>query len=107
VTRPPPGQTPEVCPRRRRRSDSLLRVPAADRLIARVPNAKDLKPSIGVHLSSREEGGRLAQTAGVKTLVLSPLMPSDDPEVADPMWKDAASTHFRGTVILRNDLLGI
>ena len=38
--------------------------------------------------------------AGVKTLVLSHLVPPDDPAVTDQMWIDAAKKHFRGTVIL-------
>jgi len=49
----------------------------------------------------------LAQAAGVKTLVLSHLVPPDDPEVTDRMWIDAARRHFRGPVILGRDLLEI
>ena len=51
--------------------------------------------------------GRAAQQAGVKTLVLSHFVPPDDPEVTDTMWRDAASRHFRGTVIVGRDLLEI
>ena len=54
---------------------------AIDRLVARVPNAAALKASILAHQTSAEDAGRLAQTAGVKTLVLSHLVPPDDPEV--------------------------
>ena len=44
---------------------------------------------------------------GVKTLVLSHLVPADDPTVTDQMWIDAARTHFGGTVIVGRDLLEI
>ena len=86
---------------------SVLYVPAVDRLVARVPNAPTLKASIVAHQTSVEDAGRLAQAAGVKTLVLSHLVPPDDPVVTDQMWIDAARAHFRGTVILGKDLLEV
>ena len=81
--------------------------PAIDRLVAGVANATDLKRSILSHHTSAEDAGRVAQAARVKTLVLSHLVPAEDPQVRDRMWTDAASTHFRGRVILGRDLLEI
>ena len=49
----------------------------------------------------------MAQAAGVKKLVLSHLVPPDDPEVTEQMWGDAARAHFRGTVVVGRDLLEI
>jgi ribonuclease BN (tRNA processing enzyme) len=49
----------------------------------------------------------VAQAAGVKTLVLSHLVPPDDLQIAEPMWVEAAQLHFRGPVILGRDLLVI
>ena len=86
---------------------SVLYVPAVDRLVARVPNATALKTSIIAHQTSAEDAGRVAQAAGVKTLVLSHFVPPDDPEVTDQMWMDAARVHFRGTVIVGKDLLEV
>ncbi len=86
---------------------AALYVPAVDRLVARVPNAPALKASIIAHQTSAEDAGRVAQAAGVKTLVLSHLVPADDPEVTDRMWIDAARVHFRGTVIVGKDLLEV
>jgi ribonuclease BN (tRNA processing enzyme) len=86
---------------------SVLYVPAVDRLVARVPNARALKASIIAHQTSAEDAGRVAQAAGVKTLVLSHLVPADDPSVTERMWIDAARTHFSGTVIVGRDLLEI
>jgi ribonuclease BN (tRNA processing enzyme) len=78
-----------------------------DRLVAAVPNAADLKRSILSHHTSAEDAGRVAAAAGVKTLVLSHLVPAEDPTITDQMWIDAARKHFRGQVILGKDLMEI
>lgn len=79
--------------------------PAIDRLVAGVPNAARLKESIVSHHTSAEDAGRVAQAAGVETLVLSHLVPAQDPEVTDRMWIDAANVHFKGRVIVGKDLM--
>jgi ribonuclease BN (tRNA processing enzyme) len=84
-----------------------LYAPGIDRLVAGVPNATSLKQSIMSHHTTAEDAGRIAQIAGVKTLVLSHLVPADDPAVTERMWIDAARTHFRGRVIVGKDLLEI
>jgi ribonuclease BN (tRNA processing enzyme) len=86
---------------------SVMYPPAIDRLVARVPNAAALKGSILAHQTSAEDAGRVAQLAGVKTLVLSHFVPPDDAGITDAMWREAASRHFRGTVIVGRDLLEI
>lgn len=88
-------------------SDEALYVPAVDRLVARVPNAARLKESILSHHTSVEDAGRVAEAAGVKTLVLSHFVPPDDPDVTDQMWIDAARTTYRGRIIVGKDLLEI
>src|SRR5687767_1476396 len=65
-------------------------VPAVERMVARVPNATALRQSILSHHTSAEDAGRVAQAAGVKVLVLSHLVPPDDPAITDRMWIDAA-----------------
>ncbi|MEP7384396.1 MAG: MBL fold metallo-hydrolase [Gemmatimonadota bacterium] len=80
---------------------------AVDRLIANVPNAPDLKRSILSHHTSAEDAGRVAQAARVKTLVLSHLIPAEDPAVPESMWIDAARQHFDGTIIVGRDLMEI
>jgi ribonuclease BN (tRNA processing enzyme) len=84
-----------------------LYVPGVDRLVAGVENASTLKQSIISHHTTAEDAGRVAQAAGVKTLVLSHFVPPDDPAITDQMWGDAARTHFRGTVIVGKDLMEI
>jgi ribonuclease BN (tRNA processing enzyme) len=84
-----------------------LHLPGVDRLVARVPNATTLKRSLLSHHTSAEDAGRVAQAAGVKILVLSHLVPPDDPEVTDAMWIEAARKSFRGQVVVGRDLLEI
>lgn len=86
---------------------SVMFPPAIDRMVARVPNAAALKASILAHQTSAEDAGRVAQAAGVRTLVLSHFVPPDDPDLSDAIWREAARRHFRGTVIVGKDLLEI
>jgi ribonuclease BN (tRNA processing enzyme) len=84
-----------------------LWLPAVDRLVATIPNSTTLKKHIIDSHTTVEDVGRVAQAAGVKTLVLSHFVPADDPAITDQMWLDAARTHFRGTVIVGKDLMEI
>jgi ribonuclease BN (tRNA processing enzyme) len=78
---------------------------AIDRIVASVPNAATLREHLIASHTMVEDCGRVAAAAGVKTLVLSHLIPPDDPAITDQMWIDAARAHFRGTVVLAKDLL--
>ena len=78
-----------------------------DRLVARTANATTLTKHILESHTSVEDCGRVATAADVKTLVLSHLVPADDPEVTDEMWLEAARAHFKGTIILGKDLLEV
>jgi ribonuclease BN (tRNA processing enzyme) len=82
-------------------------VPGVERLEIRGTITAALKRSIMSHHTTAEDAGRVAQKAGVKKLVLSHLVPSDDPAITDQMWIDAARTHYRGEVILGKDLLEV
>jgi ribonuclease BN (tRNA processing enzyme) len=86
---------------------SVMFPAAVERLVSRVPNAAILRASILAHQTSVEDAGRIAQAAGVKTLVLSHLVPPDDPSLTDQMWLDAAKIHFGGEVIVGRDLLEV
>jgi len=81
----------------------VLWVPAVDRLVARVPNAVMLKKHIIDSHTSAEDVGRVAAAAGVKTLVLSHLVPADDPGVTEQMWIDAARGAFKGQILVARD----
>jgi ribonuclease BN (tRNA processing enzyme) len=84
-----------------------LFLPAVDRIVATVSNASTLKKHLLDSHTSAEDCGRVAQAAGVKLLVLSHLVPVDDPQVTDAMWVAAVRTHFTGQVIVGKDLLEI
>src|SRR5271170_4521414 len=77
-----------------------LYLPALDRLLARVPNASRLREHILAAHSSVEDAAKIAAAAGVKTLVLSHLVPSDDPDVTDAMLRAAAQPHFAGRIVV-------
>jgi ribonuclease BN (tRNA processing enzyme) len=86
--------------------DALF-LPGIERLAARVPNASALRKSVLSHHTTAEDAGRVAREAGVKLLVLSHLVPPDDPEITDQMWLDAAGREFSGQIVVGRDLLEV
>lgn len=84
-----------------------LYVPAVDRLVARVGSAVRLREHLIASHTAVEDCGRVAAAAGVGTLVLSHLVPADDPSVTDQMWLDAAAAHFEGHIVVGKDLMEI
>jgi ribonuclease BN (tRNA processing enzyme) len=80
-----------------------LWVPAVDRLVARNPYAATLKKHIIDSHTAVEDVGRVAAAAGVKTLVLSHLVPADDPTITDAMWIGAARPYFKGDIVVAHD----
>jgi ribonuclease BN (tRNA processing enzyme) len=84
-----------------------LYVPGVDRLVARVPNASSLKKHLLDSHTAAEDCGRVAREAGVKMLVLSHLVPADDPLVTDLMWIEAARSQFKGEVVVARDLMEV
>lgn len=85
--------------------EALYDAAAVERLIASVPNAMDLRRSILSHHTTAEEAGRTAAAAGVRTLVLSHLIPAEDPAITEDMWIAAARKHFSGRIIVAKDLM--
>ncbi|MGH9202100.1 MAG: MBL fold metallo-hydrolase [Vicinamibacterales bacterium] len=82
-------------------------IPAVDRIVGTVPNASTLKAHLLASHTSPEDCGRIAESAGVKTLVLSHFVPGGDPTVTDQMWMDAARRFFRGRIVVGKDLMVI
>ena len=101
------------------RSDNLVRLargadmlvhealwlPAVDRIVARDPHAATLRKHLLDSHTSAEDCGRVAQAAGVKTLVLSHLVPGGDATITDDMWIGEVRKHFAGPVVIGNDLM--
>jgi ribonuclease BN (tRNA processing enzyme) len=79
-------------------------VPGVDRLVGMNPNATTLKKHIIDSHTPVEEVGQVAAAAGVKTLVLSHLVPADDDRLTDQMWIDLAAAHFKGRIVVAKDL---
>jgi ribonuclease BN (tRNA processing enzyme) len=52
-----------------------------------------------------EDVGRIAAAAGVKTLVLSHLVPGETPPVSDEEWTAGARQHFGGRIVVGRDLM--
>jgi ribonuclease BN (tRNA processing enzyme) len=80
-----------------------LWVPAVDRLVARVPNAATLKKHIIDSHTAVEDVGRVAAAAGVKMLVLSHLVPADDPALTDETWICGARPYFKEEIVVARD----
>jgi ribonuclease BN (tRNA processing enzyme) len=49
----------------------------------------------------------MAAEAGVKTLVLSHLVPGDDPSITEEMWIEGARKYYKGTIVVGRDLLEV
>jgi len=82
-------------------------LPAIDKLIQQNPNSKRLREHLLASHTSTEDVGRVAAQAGVKTLVLTHLVPGDDPSITDEQWSEGARKHFAGKIIVGKDLLEV
>jgi len=82
-------------------------VPAIDALVKRATNASRLREHIFASHTSTEDAGRIAAEAGTKTLVLSHLVPGDDPSITDEQWSEGARKYFKGRVLVGKDLLEV
>jgi ribonuclease BN (tRNA processing enzyme) len=85
----------------------VIHKPSLARLMARVPNADRLVEHIVASHTTHTDVGRVAKQAGVKTLVLTHFVPSDDPTLTDQVWIDGARTHFDGQIIVGKDLMEV
>ena len=85
----------------------VMYAPALERLLARTPNAPTLMAHLKASHTLTDEVGRIATRAGVKTLVLSHLVPADDPSVTEQVWADAVRPTWKGELIVAHDLMEI
>jgi ribonuclease BN (tRNA processing enzyme) len=82
-------------------------LPAIEKLIQQNPDARRLREHLLASHTSTEDVGRIAEQAGVKALVLSHLVPGDDPSITDEQWAEGVRKHFSGKVIVGKDLLEV
>jgi ribonuclease BN (tRNA processing enzyme) len=95
-------------------SDALVRLArGADVLVHEVlyapaapgaPGSALRKHVVDSHTTA-EDAGRIATKAGVRTLVLSHFVPSEDPPISDEQWRAAAAQTFAGKIVVGRDLL--
>lgn len=85
----------------------VMYLPGVDALAKRVPNGATLKEHLLASHTITEDLGKVAAAAGVKKLVLSHLVPGDDPSITDEMWTQDVRKHFKGEIVVGRDLMVI
>ena len=63
--------------------------------------------SAWLRLEIADRRGRIAQRAGVKTLVLSHFVPADAPGMTAEKWADAVRPTYKGDLVVAHDLTEI
>jgi ribonuclease BN (tRNA processing enzyme) len=71
--------------------------------IAHLPNFESVRNHLAMSHTTPEQVGRVATAAGVRTLVLSHLVPGDI-ELAEEQWEAAVRPHFDGEIVCGVDL---
>jgi len=85
----------------------VMYLPGIEALIKRLPEAGRLREHLIAAHTLPEDVGKVADRAGVKTLVLSHFVPGDDPTITDEQWAEGARKHFKGRIIVGKDLMEI
>lgn len=84
-----------------------LYLPGIDAMLKRVPNGANMREHMMDSHTTTEDVGRVAAAAGVKTVVLTHLVPGDGPTITDEMWAEGVRKHFKGQIIVGKDLMVI
>jgi ribonuclease BN (tRNA processing enzyme) len=85
----------------------VMHLAGLDRLLSRNPNAPTLRKHLIDSHTTTAQLGHVASEAGVKTLVLSHLVPGDDPSITDAMWTEDVRKNFSGAIVVGRDLMTI
>ncbi len=85
----------------------VMYLPAIEKLIRQNPNSKRLREHLMAAHTSTEDVGRIAALAGVRTVILTHLVPGDDPAITDEQWTEGVRKHFTGQIVVGKDLLEI
>lgn len=81
--------------------------PGVDRMVARVPFAATLKEHLLASHTKTEDIGRIAAIARPRLLVLSHLVPGDDPTITDEMWLEGVRKNYDGKAIVAKEQMTI
>jgi len=80
-------------------------VSGIDAMLAKRPYVPpNLKKFLLAGHTTAEDAGRIAAQAGVRRLVLTHLLPGDEP-IADEVWREHAARHFKGEIVVGKDKL--
>lgn len=85
----------------------VMYLPGIETLIKRLPEAGRLREHLMAAHTLPEDVGKVADRAGVNTLVLSHFVPGDDASITDEQWAEGARKHFKGRIIVGKDLMEI
>jgi ribonuclease BN (tRNA processing enzyme) len=83
----------------------VMHVPSIDSIVASLPNAATVREHLIASHTPTYDVGKVASAARVKKLVLTHLVPGDNPRVTNEMWTDEARHDFSGEVVLGEDLM--
>ena len=85
----------------------VMYAPALEELVRRNPNAATLMAHLKASHTLTDDVGRIASAAGVKTLVLSHLVPADAAGMTAEKWAAAVRPTFAGDLVVAHDLMEI
>jgi len=85
----------------------IMYLPGVESLVRRLPNAGRLRQHLLAAHTLPEEVGKVANEAGVKTLVLTHFVPGDDSSITDEQWTQGIRQYYKGQIIVGRDLLEI
>lgn len=85
----------------------VMYLPGVEALVKRLPTARRLREHLMAAHTLPEDVGKIADRAGVNTLVLSHFVPGDDPSITDEQWAEGARKYFKGRIIVGKDLMEI
>ncbi|WP_350024926.1 MBL fold metallo-hydrolase [Providencia rettgeri] len=82
----------------------VVLVSGVENLANRIGNGSTLAKAIISHHTTAENVGKIAQQANVKHLVLTHLVPADDPSITDDVWINEVRKQYSGPVTVSKDL---
>lgn len=82
-------------------------LPAIEKLVKQFAGATRLREHLLAAHTSTDDVGKIAAQAGVKTVVLTHLVPGDDPSITDEQWSEGVRKHFNGRIIVGKDLMEV
>ncbi|MEQ4675022.1 MBL fold metallo-hydrolase [Providencia vermicola] len=82
----------------------VVLVSGVENLANRIGNGSTLAKAIISHHTTAEEVGKIAKEANVKHLVLTHLVPADDPSITDEVWIKEVRKQYSGPVTVSKDL---